>query len=64
MKKSGNCKLAVNRETIRALATVDLARAVGGLYDSDADVCLQRAVVNTADADTACQIVADPARRP
>jgi len=47
MKKTPR-KLVVRRETLRALATVDLARAVGGLGSADAP-CLA-ATTDTHDA--------------
>jgi hypothetical protein len=48
MKKTPR-KLVLCRETLRALATVDLARAVGGLDSADAR-CLAAATTDTHDA--------------
>jgi hypothetical protein len=48
MKKTPR-KLVLRRETLRALATVDLARAVGGLDSADAR-CLAAATTDTGAA--------------
>jgi hypothetical protein len=55
MKKTPR-KLVLRRETLRALATVDLARAVGGLDSADAR-CLAAATTDTHDA--ACPTTVD-----
>jgi hypothetical protein len=41
-------KLALRRETVRALANMDLARAVGG-FESGAEQCPHAAAVDSGD---------------